>query len=97
MGVIDDVQEQLNAFLETGPHTVVVDMADVRRLSSTTIAVLLWIRRTCSARGVEVRLRHAFQGDVDTLARSGLLDAFALGTSGPAGTPRPGPRRRGPR
>jgi ABC-type transporter Mla MlaB component len=78
--VIDHVQEQLNSFLETGPHRVVVDMAKVKRVSSTTVAALLWLNRCCSARGIEVRLRRASRGHVDTLARIGLLDAFELET-----------------
>ncbi len=80
--VIDYVEAQLDSFLETGPHRVVVDMAKVRRLSSTTIAALLWVNRCCSARGIEVRLRCVSRGHVDTLGRIGLLDALALETPG---------------
>lgn len=97
MHVIDDVQSQLESLLETGPHALVVDMADVGRLSSTTIAVLLWVKRSCSARGVEVRLRHASRGDVDTLERVGLLGDFALETADNRTTPRPALTPPGPR
>ncbi len=90
MDVIDDVQAQLESFLETGPHTVVVDMTAVARLSSTTIAVLLWVKRSTAARGVEVRLRHASRSDVDTLERVGLLGALALETQDMRSPHRPG-------
>ena len=78
--VIDDVQERLESLLETGPRIVVVDMSEVGRLSSTTIAALLWVKRCCAARGVDVRLRELSRGDVGTLERIGLLGAVTRET-----------------
>lgn len=75
--VVDDVQRQTHDLLETGPHCVVIDLAAVDRLSSSTVAALLWVKRCCSTRGIAVRLRNGSRTVVDELERTGLLQAVA--------------------
>lgn len=77
MHLVDDVQRQTHDLLETGPHCVVVDLAAVDRLSSSTVAALLGVKRCCSTRGMAVRLRNASRPVVDELERTGLLQAVA--------------------
>ncbi|WP_228521985.1 STAS domain-containing protein [Nocardioides islandensis] len=69
----DNLHARLDAALETGPRVVVVDMSAIGQVSSTTIAALLWVKRRCSARGVEVLLRGSSRRSLDTLRRVGLL------------------------
>ena len=89
MRVLDDVERGLDSLLDRGPRTLVVDMSGVARLSSTTIAALLWVRRRCAARGVDVVVREASTRHLAQLRRIGLRDAPALQTMAPgAGSPR---------
>lgn len=76
--VLDDLQGRLDTALETGPRAVVVDISAIGQVSSTTIAALLWIKRRCSARGVQVLLRGPSRRSRDTLQRVGLLAPFPL-------------------
>lgn len=78
MRVLDDVERGLDSLLERGPRTMVVDMSGVARLSSTTIAALLWVRRRCAARGVDVIVRGASPRHRALLRRIGLRGAPAL-------------------
>jgi anti-anti-sigma factor len=101
---LDEVQQQVDVLLERAPRTLVVDLSKALHTSSSTIAALMCVRRRASARGVDVVLRAADRRLVDTLERSGLLDALAMGPTSqesrgdshdrdPA-TSRPAPRRR---
>lgn len=72
---LSDMQERLDALLEQGPGTVVVDMSEVEQMSSVTVAALLWVKRRCSERRVHVVLRQPSQRSVNALLRIGLLDA----------------------
>jgi anti-anti-sigma factor len=69
----DDLRRRLDMALEMGPRVVVVDMSAIRQVSSTTVAALLWVKRRCSAREVEVLLRGPSRRTLDTLRRVGLL------------------------
>ena len=75
---LSDIQQRVDALLERGPGTVVVDMSEVDRVSSTTVAALLLVKRRCSERRVHVVLREPSQRSVNTLWRIGLLDAASL-------------------
>jgi anti-anti-sigma regulatory factor len=77
MDVLGDLDRRLESLLESGPRTLVVDLSAVVRLSSTTIAALLWVGRRCSARGVEVVLSDASRRHVAMLQRIGLRHAPA--------------------
>lgn len=68
-----DLRWRLDGLLASGPSTLVVDVAEVTRLSSATVAVLLWVRRRCRARGVRVVLRDPSRNTVELLRRTGLL------------------------
>ena len=72
-----DIQQTLDTLLEPGPHTVLVDMAGLERLSSSTVAALLWIKRSCSARRVDVKLRRPSRAVVDHLIGAGLLETVS--------------------
>lgn len=72
---IDEVQRRVDVLLEGGPRKLVVDMSEGVHLSSSTIAALMWIRRRASARGVELVLGDADRRVVETLLRTGVLDA----------------------
>ena len=76
--VLDDVQRRLELVLKEGPRTLVVDMSAVAQVSSTTIAALLWIRRRCSARGIEVLLRRPSRRSLEALERVGLLGVLMV-------------------
>lgn len=53
---IHDLRWRLDEMLAAGPSTVVVDVTGLTRLSSPTIAALLWAKRRCAARGVQLVL-----------------------------------------
>jgi anti-anti-sigma factor len=76
--VLDNLERRLAVALEAGPRTLVVDMSAVGRISSTTVAALLWTKRRCSSRGVEVRLRGPSRRCLDALERVGLLGVLAV-------------------
>ncbi len=74
LGALDDVHEQVESILETGPRSLTVDMSGVA-VTSTTVAALLWVKRRCAARSVEVALRGHLRRDVSVLKRIGFVDA----------------------
>lgn len=75
MPALEDVEQRLEALLESGPRTLVIDMSHVVRLSSTSVAALLWVRRRCSARGVDVVVIAPSRHHMDLLRRIGLRGA----------------------
>ena len=75
---LGDLRRRMTAALERGPSTLVIDVSGVTRLSSTGIALLLWVRRRSAARGVRVVLREPSRPNVDLLRRTGLLGALAI-------------------
>jgi anti-anti-sigma regulatory factor len=72
MPVLEGVHEQVEVLLTLGPRAVLVDISEVSDLSSTAVAALLWIRRRCSERGVDVVLRGATGRNRDALKRIGF-------------------------
>lgn len=68
-----DLRWRLSLWLESGPPVLVVDLSAVRKLSSATIAVLLWVKKRCRARGVQLVVRGPSRGSSDVLRRTGLL------------------------
>ena len=71
-------QALLTTVLETAPRTVVLVVADGGQWSSSTFSALLWARRRCAARGIQVLLRPPPRRGLEALRRSGLLDLVAL-------------------
>jgi len=68
-----------DAFLEGGAR-VVVDVSGLQRLSSGTVAALLWANRHCHQRGGLVVLRSPSESNLDLLRRTGLADVLQVET-----------------
>ena len=68
-----DLRWRLSVLLESGPSSLVLDLSELRRLSAATIAVLLWTKRRCRARRVDLVVRGPARGNVDALQRTGLV------------------------
>lgn len=60
---------------------LLVDISGLTRLSSPTLAALLWAQRFCRRRGGGVVLRGANNRCLDVLARTGLLDLFGMSSA----------------
>jgi anti-anti-sigma factor len=75
---LGDLEHRVEAALATGPRAVVLDMGAVERVSSTTVAMLLWARRRCAFQGVEVVLRHPSPHCREAIERTGLLKAVTI-------------------
>ena len=70
---LTELDQQLDIALSLEPRVLVLDMSAIGRLSSTTVAELLWARRRCSRRGVEVLLRDPSRRCREALQRIGLV------------------------
>lgn len=66
-----------DAFLD-GEAKVVVDIAGLHRLSSATVAALLWANRHCGQRGGTVVLRDPSDSSLAVLRRTGLGDVLPV-------------------
>lgn len=64
------------ALLQSGTSHLVVDISRLDRLSSSTVAALLWAQRMCRARGGTVVLRGVTRRGHRTLRRTQLLRIF---------------------
>ena len=67
-----DLRWLLHDELLAGARRLVVDLTEVRQLSSTAVASLLWAHRTCRARGGAVVLRGVNRRTEALLHRTGL-------------------------
>ena len=76
LATLADLRWRLGALLESGPSTLLLDLSGVRRLSSATIAVFLWVRKRCSVRGVHLVVRRPSRRSIDVLRRTGLLSTL---------------------
>ncbi|MDF1605796.1 STAS domain-containing protein [Nocardioides sp. YIM 152315] len=79
--VLDDLDRRLDVALSSGPRSLVLDMSVIGQVSSTTIAALLWARRRCSSRGVELLLQHPSRRCRAALERIGLLGIAVVESS----------------
>ncbi len=75
---LDDLDLQLEDAFNQCPRTVVVDISAVPPASSTTISALLWVRRRCSAQGIEMLLKRPSRRSVETLTRVGVLEVVQM-------------------
>lgn len=75
---LGDLRWRLDHLLVGHPPVLVVDISALSRLSSATLAALLWAHRTCRRRGGRVLLRGPNKRCHDLLTRTGLLDLFAV-------------------
>lgn len=73
-----ELRGHLGSLLEPGPSTLVLDLSAVRRLSSDGVDGLLWLRRRCLGRAVNVVLRQPSRQSVDLLRRTGLLGVLTI-------------------
>ena len=80
LDTLGELRWRLGGLLESGPSRLVLDLSRVSRLSSTTVGVLLWVRRGCRARGVEVVVRRPTRGSIRVLHRTGLIYDGNAGT-----------------
>lgn len=80
----DEFEHRLDTALAARPRALVLDMVAVDRVSSTTIAMLLWARRRCAAHGIEIELGRPSRRCHDALERAGLLDLVSPTARGDA-------------
>jgi anti-anti-sigma factor len=73
-----DLRWRLRHLLADGGTTLVVDVSGVDRLSSQTVAALLWAKRHCRARGGRVVVRGPSRRSLDVLSRTGLSSMFVI-------------------
>lgn len=75
---LTEIRGRLATTAAGGPTVLVVDLSGLERLSSATLAALLWARRTCYARGGRVVLRNPNRRCRDVLTRTGLAALFDI-------------------
>lgn len=75
---LSDLRWHLPSLLAGGTNTLVIDVSDVPRLSSTCVATLLWVRRTCHARHIRVVLADPTDRTHEVLTRTGLASVFEI-------------------
>lgn len=73
-----DLRWHLDGLLAGRDPVLVVDISGLSRLSSATLAGLLWAQRGCRGRGGGVMLRGPNKRCRDMLARTGLIDLFSV-------------------
>src|SRR5690242_13225122 len=74
---------ELAGRLRAGQRTVVIDISGIDRLSSATVAALLWARRSCSARRAHVTVRNPSARSLEVLRRRGLAEVLPVLVGGP--------------
>ncbi len=77
---LSDLRWHLAPLIAGGTHTVKIDVSRVDRLSSGSIATLLWVKRTCAARQVRVVLISPTTRTLDQLRRTGLANVLEIGS-----------------
>lgn len=65
--------------LMRGQGSITVDISELRRLSSETIAALLWARRKCNGHGIGFEVLGARAAAAQALTRCGLAEALTAG------------------
>ncbi len=73
---LSDLRWSFDDLLPAGANRLVVDVRGLTRLSSQTLAALLWAQRRCRVRGGQVRLLGANRRCRDLLQRTGLDQVF---------------------
>jgi ABC-type transporter Mla MlaB component len=75
-----DLRWHLAPLITGGTHTVEIDVSHIDRLSSGSIATLLWVKRTCAARQIRVVLISPTTRTLDQLRRTGLANVLEIGS-----------------
>lgn len=82
---LHDLRWRLEEILAGGPAAVIVDVAGLTRLSSVTVAALLWANRRCVTRGVRLDLSDPGGRLANQLRAAGLDTIWEIRT-GPTPT-----------
>lgn len=77
---LNDLRWRLAPLIAGGTHTVEIDVSRVDRLSSGSIATLLWVTRTCAARHIRVVVDSPTTRTLDQLRRTGLANVLEIGS-----------------
>jgi anti-anti-sigma regulatory factor len=80
-GLLEGIAElrwRLDDLLGGGQSTLVIDVSGVGRISSTTVAAMLWAKRRCRARRVSVVVRDPSRRSLDQIRRTGLMNTFDI-------------------
>lgn len=75
---LSDLRWRLPRLLAGGTDTLVIDLSGLARLSSGSIATLLWVKRTCAARRVRVVLGSPSPRALEQLTRTGLTNVLEI-------------------
>ncbi len=81
---LSEIKGRLSDTTGGGTEVLVLDLTDLDRLSSATLAAMLWARRTCAARGGRVVVRGPNRRCRDVLTRTGLASLFDIRPARPA-------------
>ncbi len=69
---LTELRSSLSHVLSAGDARLVVDVSRLDRISSSVVAALLWAKRKCVARGVDVVVRGSVGQSLGLLTRTGL-------------------------
>lgn len=84
-----ELRWELRDLVLSGVRRIIVDVAAIDRLPSTTLAALLSAHRACRARGGGVVIRNPNRAALDLLRHTGLHRVFAVERSTTATEDRP--------
>jgi hypothetical protein len=71
----------LDGLLSDGQSTLVIDLGGVERVSAPAIAAMLWAKRRCLARRVDLVVRNPNRRTLEMLRRTGLESALTMQTA----------------
>jgi anti-anti-sigma factor len=77
-----DLRCRLRDAVLSGERTIVVDVSELTRPTSTTVAALLGAHRLCRARGGRVLLRDPHRRTLELLRRTGLVHVLRIEEQG---------------
>jgi len=77
---LTEIKTRLADMMRSGGADLVLDLSRLDRLSSATLAAMLWARRTCYARGGRVVVRNPNRRCREVLTRTGVAGLFVIRT-----------------
>jgi anti-anti-sigma factor len=83
---LGEIRDRLTDTSSGGTAVLILDLSRLERLSSATLAAMLWARRTCYARGGRVVVRSPNRRCRDVLTRTGLATLFDIRSQRGAGS-----------
>lgn len=75
---LTEIKARLADMPHSGGADLVLDLSRLDRLSSATLAAMLWARRTCYARGGRVVVRNPNRRCREVLTRTGVAELFVI-------------------